>query len=210
MLYAAATLFEFQMKRTRRWFFKAVAVALTADLPRRARAQAHSEIRVGSIAFRLGLPDAVTRAIVAHSPLPPAQRKYSHAGIVAATGRHVIHALPRVGVHVSTIDEFVAESRDVAFLLPPPSARALAIANAAASMLGAPFDDDLRLSESDALYCTELVACALKKTGVLVDPRLLRVPFFDEPVIHPDTLFLDLLAAGFQSAMRNSSIERPD
>jgi hypothetical protein len=58
--------------------------------------------------------------------------------------------------------------------------------------LGRPFDDQLSLDDDGKkLYCTELVAIALRSAGVLKDLPMRYVPFLPQEVIAPD----DLLAA---------------
>jgi hypothetical protein len=58
--------------------------------------------------------------------------------------------------------------------------------------LGRPFDDQLALDDDGKkLYCTELVAIALRSAGVLKDLPMRSIPFLSQNVIAPD----DLVAA---------------
>jgi len=67
-----------------------------------------------------------------------------------------------------------------------------AVQGAAKSLLGRPFDDQLELDDGGAkLYCTELVALALRMAGAIRDLPTRSVPFLLQKVIAPD----DLMAA---------------
>ena len=67
-----------------------------------------------------------------------------------------------------------------------------AVQGAAKSLLGRPFDDQLELDDGGTkLYCTELVAIALRIADVIKDFPTRSVPFLPQKVIAPD----DLIAA---------------
>jgi hypothetical protein len=71
-----------------------------------------------------------------------------------------------------------------------PEDRVDAVQSAAKSLLGRPFDDQLALDDDGAkLYCTELVALALRMAGVIKDWPTRTVSFLSQPVITPDDLF---------------------
>jgi hypothetical protein len=157
----------------------------------------------GDVIFRLGSDDYITRAIVAHSPLPREKRRFSHAGIVVAQRAGagdddalVVHALPRVGVVLEKLRDFRAprECRDFAAVRVLPADSAAAAARAAVRMQTMPFDD--ALSDADtAVYCTTLVARALRAGGLDVPRDLYRTRAigYRHAMLHPDDLYVFLL-----------------
>lgn len=160
-------------------------------------------LQAGDVVFRLGADEFVTRMIALHSPLPAAQRRWTHAGIVAAALSNgsalIAHAMPRAGVILDTLEAFSAAnvSRGFGALRPPASVRAERIGSAASSWLGFAFDDGLRMSDADTIYCTELLWLALEKAGARQHWTMTRVPFFSEEVLHPDSAWHDLLGSGW-------------
>lgn len=179
----------------RRAALKAALCALCA--PAVALAQ-ESQIRPGDAVFRRGVDDAVTRAILAHSPRRPA--RWSHVGIAVSAGL-VAHAMPGAGVHLDRLSDFcsAAAARDVEVLHIIDPHLGQRLARAAARKLGKPFDDALRMSSDDAFYCTELLVKSLAECGIALDARLVRVPFYSEAVMHPDSAYVALKASGLWS-----------
>lgn len=149
-------------------------------------------------ALRLGLDDAVTRAIAAHSPLPPEQRRFTHAGLLVRTAKRefVIHATPDAGVVAQDWGEFCEHSRDTALFAAPPGEAARVVARCAA-WLGKPFSRRLLWSAPDETYCTRLLAEAIAPEYPW--PRM-RVLFYPDPVLHPDALAKALPQLGWQPA----------
>lgn len=178
---------------TRRAFCVATGLATLA-----APALASPEVHVG-VVMRLGVDDAITRTIVAHSPLPPEKRRWSHAGLVIVRERvMVLHALPGPGVVLERWDDFLSQAQEVGFWMPPsPEEGRRALARASA-WLGRGFDERLRWWEPEATYCTRLVAQAINSD---FDWSRIRVPFYPEPVLHPDTLAQQLPQVGWKPAM---------
>jgi len=153
----------------------------------------------GDLAFRLGLPgDWITRAIVAYSPL--SQARWTHVGVVVSSGANplIVHAMPDLGVHVESWSDFASPRQAAATaLLSMQDARlARRFALAAASHLGKRFDHRLAWSDDDRMYCTELAVKSLAAVGVELEVPKIRVPFYREPVLHPDSLFEYLVASG--------------
>jgi len=153
----------------------------------------------GDLAFRLGLPgDWITRAIVAHSPLPKGQ--WTHVGVVVSGGANplIVHAMPDLGVHVEPWIDFTSPRQAAATaLLSMQDARlARRFALAAARHIGKRFDHRLAWSDDDRMYCTELAVKSLAAVGVELEVPKIRVPFYREPVVHPDSLFESLVSSG--------------
>lgn len=149
----------------------------------------------GDVVFRLGALDWITRAIVAHSPLPEdAVRRWTHVGVVVASGANplVAHAMPDIGVHLDRLDAFrsAPAARDFLLLRIEDAELGSRFARAVVRRLGRPFDRRLRWAdEEDALYyCTELVLKALLDVGVRLDVPTIRALFYREPIVHPDSL----------------------
>jgi hypothetical protein len=83
-----------------------------------------------------------------------------------------------------------------------PEGKVDAVQSAAKSLLGRPFDDQLDLDyDGKKLYCTELVAVALRVAGVIKDFPTRSVPFLPQKVIVPD----DLVAAARTTERWHSS-----
>ena len=164
-----------------------------------AGAGATRQPQPGDLAFRLGLPgDWITRAIVVHSPMP--EGRWTHVGVVVSGGANplIIHAMPDLGVHVEQWSDFASPRQAAATaLLSMQDARlARRFALAAASHLGKRFDHRLAWSDDDRMYCTELVVKSLGAVGVELEVPKIRVPFYREPVVHPDSLFAALVYSG--------------
>lgn len=168
-------------------------------------------VRDGDVLFRASTPDTVSRLIAQFSPLSPAQ--WTHVGIVrvlpsAPEVPLVIHAMPERGVIVEPLDAFVSPEQAIDFALLRPSQAQWAsdIAAQAQRYVGRPFDNEMRTSDEDRIYCTELVAkvwSAVAKHHAhgrgrprLVRLSTVRVPLYAEPIVHPDGMFRDLLSKG--------------
>ena len=162
------------------------------------------QLRTGDVVFRLGATDLITDLIVRLSPLPPAARRWSHVGIVvgATNGNALIaHALEN-GVVLESATEFTQPARAWGAVRPPAGVYADRIGARAGALLGRGFDKNLLLSESELIYCTELLVLATAAADAPVDWTLMRVPFFAEKALHPDSAWQDLLRAGW-TALRH-------
>lgn len=165
--------------------------------------------RPGDVVFRLGAPDWITHAITTHSPLPEGERRWTHAGVVVSGGDDplIVHAMPDAGVHLVKLSDFRAPiaARDFALLQIRDPALGQRFGRAATRRLGLPFDHRLRLSSNSSMYCTELVVKALADVGVALQVPAIRVAFYSERIVHPDSLFQSLIRADeFKPADLNS------
>ena len=155
----------------------------------------------GDVIFRLGVPDWITRAIVAHSPLPEDSRRWSHVGVVVSGGFDplVAHAMPHAGVHLDRLDAFrtAPAARDSGLLRIQDEELGKRFARAAVRRLGMPFDRRLRWSNDAAMYCTELVVKSLAEAGVDVRVPKIRAVGYPEMMVHPDSLYISLERSGF-------------
>lgn len=179
----------------RRGFLSAGTLALL--LPGLAAAGAGAVDLHGAVIFRRGRAfDLVTQTILLFSPVRPA--RWSHVGVVVRMARGrlwVAHAMPDAGVFLEPLEAF--EAAGTAWDIVPqidPQAGAL-VASAALADVGKRFDDYLRASESDTLYCTEHVFRALAAAGIAPVFERITAPGYSEPIMHPDSLF-DALQRG--------------
>lgn len=184
---------------TSRRTFALAALALALPSVSWAGGEPTRQPQPGDLAFRLGLPgDWITRAIVAYSPL--SQARWTHVGVVVSGGANplIVHAMPDRGVHVESWSDFASPRQAAATaLLSMQDARlARRFALAAARHIGKRFDHRLAWSDDDRMYCTELVVKSLAAVGADLDVPKIRVPFYREPVLHPDSLFESLVASG--------------
>lgn len=151
----------------------------------------------GDVVFRLGALDRVTRAIVAHSPMPEESRRWSHVGVVVSGGSDplVAHAMPHAGVHLDRLEAFRAApaARDSVLLQIHDAELGQRFARATARRLGMPFDHRLRWSDDSAVYCTELVVKALADAGVQVQAPTVWALGYRERMVHPDSLLISLI-----------------
>lgn len=164
----------------------------------------------GDVVFRVSAPDMVSRLIQEFSPIKPAL--WTHVGVIhvpqgphgslshQASGAEVIHAMPEVGVIRQGLAAFAApdQSQGLALLRPRQPQTAAQISINARTLVGLPFDNRMRLSDTHQIYCTQLIAMAwLGRARVQTsDISTLRVPMYPEPIIHPDSLYLDMLSSG--------------
>jgi hypothetical protein len=155
------------------------------------RREAIGLIQPGVVVARRGLDsDPITQAILRHS----AEGRWSHVGVgvqlIPDGSVYILSAMPKAGTRLEKPEEFFSEKQatdGAVFYI--PSDKSEAVQSFSKEFLGRPFDDDLSLTdEGKKVYCTELVAVALKKAGVIDDYPLKKVPFFKEKVIMPDDL----------------------
>jgi hypothetical protein len=106
---------------------------------------------------------------------------------------YIESAMPGAGTNLEKPEVFFsAEQASGGEVLLMSEDKVDAVQSAAKSLLGRPFDDQLALDDDGKkLYCTELVAIALRSAGVLKDVPTRAVPFLPQKVIAPD----DLVAA---------------
>lgn len=148
----------------------------------------------GAVVARRGLDnDPITQAVL----FGQGGGKWSHVGIAVQLipdGQiYIESAMPGVGTKLEKPEVFFsAEQASEGEVLLMPVDKVDAVQNAAKSLLGRPFDDQLALDDNGKkLYCTELVAMALQSAGVIKDLPMRSVLFLPQKVIAPD----DLVAA---------------
>lgn len=151
-------------------------------------------VRPGAVVARRGLDtDHITQVVL----LGQGGGKWSHVGIAVQLipdgPIYIESAMPGVGTKLEKPEVFFnAEQASDGEVLLMPADKADAVQSAAKSLLGRPFDDLLELDDDgQKLYCTELVALALRVAGVIKDWPTRSVPLLSQKVIAPD----DLIAA---------------
>lgn len=151
-----------------------------------------SAVRPGSVVARRGLDnDPITQAVL----FGQGGGRWSHVGIVVQLipeGQiYIESAMPGAGTRLEKPEVFFStEQASDGEVTVIPEDRVDAVQNAAKSLLGRPFDNQLALDDDGAkLYCTELVALALRLAGVIKDWPTRTVSFLSQPVITPDDLF---------------------
>jgi hypothetical protein len=148
-------------------------------------------VRPGAVVARRGLDnDPITQAVL----FGQGGGRWSHVGIavqLTTDGQiYIESAMPGAGTKLEKPEVFFsAEQASEGEVLLMPVEKVDAIQRAAKSLLGRPFDDQLSLDDDGKkLYCTELVAIALRSAGVLKDVPTRTVPFLSQKVIAPDDL----------------------
>ncbi|MBP9060522.1 MAG: hypothetical protein KBF98_09435 [Rhodoferax sp.] len=172
-------------------------VFMVMTIPVQAEAQKWRErviaaVRPGAVVTRRGLDnDPITQEVL----FGQGGGRWSHVGIAVQLipeGQiYIESAMPGVGTRLEKPEMFFSteQASDGEVMLIPED-RVDAAQSAAKSLLGRPFDDQLALDDDGAkLYCTELVALALRLAGVIKDWPTRTVPFLSQPVITPDDLF---------------------
>lgn len=170
-----------------------VSNALPAE-PQSWRDRVVAAVRPGAVVARRGLDtDPITQTVL----LGQGGGRWSHVGIAVQLipeGQiYIESAMPGVGTKLEKPEVFfnVEQASDGEVVL-MPTGLIDAVQSAAKSLLGRPFDEQLALDDDgQKLYCTELVAIALRVAGVITDLPMRSVPFLSQKVITPD----DLIAA---------------
>ena len=173
--------------------FMLMAIPVQAE-PEAWRERVIAAVRPGAVVARRGLDnDPITQAVL----LGQGGGRWSHVGIAVQLipdGQiYIESAMPGAGTRVEKPEVFFsAEQASEGEVLLMPADKVDAVQSAAKSLLGRPFDDQLTLDDDgEKLYCTELVAIALRSAGVLKDLPMRSIPFLPQKVIAPD----DLVAA---------------
>ena len=151
-------------------------------------------VRPGAVVARRGLDnDPITQAVL----FGQGGGQWSHVGIAVQLipdgPIYIESAMPGVGTKLEKPEVFFSdEQASEGEVLLMTVDKVDAIQSAAKSLLGRPFDDQLALDDDGKkLYCTELVAKALRSAGAIKDLPTRSVPFLPQKVIAPD----DLVAA---------------
>jgi len=177
----------------------ATMVFMMMTIPVQAEPEAWRErviaaVRPGAVVARRGLDnDPITQAVL----FGQGGGRWSHVGIAVQLipeGQiYIESAMPGTGTRLENPEVFFSteQASDGEVMLIPED-RVDAVQSAAKSLLGRPFDDQLALDDGGTkLYCTELVAIALRIADVIKDFPTRSVPYLPQKVIAPD----DLIAA---------------
>ena len=171
----------------------ALSVPVSAELSS-WRERLIASLRPGAVVARRGLDqDPITRLVL----WGQGGGRWSHVGIavqIIPDGPiYIESAMPGAGTVLEVPEVFFsADQASDGEVLESPADKVDAVQSAAKSLLGRPFDDQLKLDDDgQKLYCTELVALALRAAGVITDLPLRSIPWLPQKVITPD----DLVAA---------------
>lgn len=159
--------------------------------PQHWRDRVIAAIRPGSLVARRGLDaDPITQVVL----MGQGGGRWSHVGLavqlIPQGPIYIESAMPGAGTRLEKPEVFfnVEQASDGAAVSMPVNI-ADAVQNAAKALLGRPFDDRLDLEDDGKrLYCTELVALALREAGVLQDWPTRSVSYLPQKVIAPDDL----------------------
>jgi hypothetical protein len=173
--------------------FMAMTFPVNAEKPA-WRERVVASVSPGAVVARRGLDnDPITQAVL----FGQGGGRWSHVGIAVQLipeGQiYIESATPGAGTKLETPEVFFSQEQasDGEVLLMHKD-KVDAVQGAAKSLLGRPFDDQLELDDGGTkLYCTELVAIALRIADVIKDFPTRSVPFLPQKVIAPD----DLIAA---------------
>lgn len=173
--------------------FMLMAIPVQAE-PEAWRERVIAAVRPGAVVARRGLNnDPITQAVL----LGQGGGRWSHVGIAVQLipdGQiYIESAMPGAGTKLEKPEVFFStEQASEGVVLLMLADKVDVVQSAAKSLLGRPFDDQLTLDDDgEKLYCTELVAMALRSAGVIKDLPTRSVPFLSQNVIAPD----DLVAA---------------
>ncbi|MCK9214396.1 MAG: hypothetical protein M0P52_08050 [Rhodoferax sp.] len=195
----------FQKGAAMPWTTLVVAMALMATATFvKAETQAWRDrvvaaVRPGAVVARRGLDnDPITQAVL----FGQGGGKWSHVGIAVQLipdgPIYIESAMPGAGTRLEKPEVFFSsEQASEGEVLLMPMNKVDAVQSAAKSLLGRPFDDQLVLDDDGKkLYCTELVAMALRRAGVIKDLPMRSVPSLPQKVIAPDDIVAVARAIG--------------
>lgn len=158
-------------------------------------------LRPGAVVARRGLEhDPITRVVL----WGQGGGRWSHVGIavllIPEGPIYIESAMPRAGTVLEKPEVFFGpEQASDGEVLLLPEEKVDAAQAAAKSLLGRPFDDQLDLEDDgQKLYCTELVALALRIAGVITDWPTRSVPWLPQKIIAPDDLIAVIHSIGMR------------
>lgn len=158
-------------------------------------------VRPGAVVARRGLDqDPITQVVL----WGQGGGRWSHVGIavqlIPEGPIYIESAMPSAGTVLEKPEVFFgAEQASDGEVIGMPGDMVDAVQSAAKSLLGRPFDDQLELDDDgQKLYCTELVALALRIAGVITDWPTRSVPLLPQKVIAPDDLVAVIHSAGLR------------
>lgn len=170
-------------------------------------------VRPGAVVARRGLDnDPITQAVL----FGQGGGRWSHVGIavqlIPGGPIYIESAMPGAGTKLEKPEAFFsAEQAAEGDVLLMPEDKIDAVQSAAKSLLGRPFDEQLAIDDDGKkLYCTELVAIALRSAGVLKDLPVRSIPFLPKKVIAPDDLVAVARATSLRSETRTPLTIRPN
>ena len=169
--------------------------------PQTWRDRAIAAVRPGAVVARRGLDnDPITQAVL----FGQGGGRWSHVGIavqlIPEGPIYIESAMPSAGTKLERPEVFFSpEQASDGEVLLLPQQKVDAIQSAAKLLLGRPFDDQLDLDDDGKkLYCTELVALALRSAGVLKALPMRSVHFLTRKVIAPDDLIDAVRSTGLR------------
>jgi len=155
------------------------------------RARVIAAVQPGAVVARRGLDqDPITRLVL----WGQGGGRWSHVGIavqIIPDGPiYIESAMPGAGTVLETPEEFFsADQSSDGEVLEIPADKVDALQFAAKALLGRPFDNQLELDDGgQKLYCTKLVAFALRDAGVIAELPTRSIPWLPQKVITPDDL----------------------
>ncbi len=157
-------------------------------------------IHPGAVVARRGLDsDWITQAVLHGS----GNGRWSHVGVavqlVTDGTLFILSAMPGAGTKLEKPEVFFSKEQATdGAVFATPLDRAEAVQSAAKNLLGRPFDNGLSLDDDGKkIYCTELVAIALKEAGVIDSMPKRKIPYLQQEVITPDDLIKNLIELKF-------------
>jgi len=158
-----------------------------------------ASLRPGAVVARRGLDqDPITRLVL----WGQGGGRWSHVGIavqIIPDGPiYIESAMPGAGTVLEAPEVFFsAEQASDGEVIDIPHDRVEAVQSAAKALLGRPFDEKLELDDGGIkLYCTKLVALALRDAGVIAELPTRSIPWLPQKVITPDDLVAAVHSAG--------------
>ena len=157
------------------------------------------EFRSGDLLFRLGR----TLQSDAIASMGGQEYDYSHVGVVVshADSLCVVHVEPVRGgderVKIESVEEFFHPINAVKGCvaryeaLSDPQRHVIEREAMALVQRGVEFDHDYRLSDTTAMYCTELVDFLFRKVDISLTRQRYRVPLAQEDVLLPSSIMRD-------------------
>ena len=158
-------------------------------------------VRPGAVVARRGLDhDPITQVVM----WGQGGGRWSHVGIavqlIPEGPIYIESAMPGAGTVLEKPEVFFSsEQASDGEVLLLPEEKVDAVQSAAKSLFGRPFDDQLDIDDGgQKLYCTELVALALRTAGVIRDLPTRSIPLLPQKIIAPDDLVAVIHSAGLR------------
>jgi len=153
-----------------------------------------ADLKHGDLVFRRGVgpvSESIALAIASTTGRAPGM---THAGIAVQIRPggpvHILHAIEDRGVTLEPPERFFS-SLEAGAGTAIRIEKGGEVSDAAMRYLGRPFDTRFEMSTDGVIYCTELVALALRDAGTGIEVPMRKVALMPERIIFPD----DLIAA---------------